>query len=392
MIRAVACAFAAMLVCCLGAAAHDPGDPLLDVAGGTTIEPRARMVDVARELLASTRGEPTAAENVGRYSRETLLLHPAESPDKHDWMYWPAQRIGLPLNLMSSEQMKLTQELLWSLVSDYGYAKILNIMQLENVLFWTAGGGYPRGMGDYVVVFFGEPSATEPWSWRFEGHHISLSVAVTPDGVSLTPSFLGANPSNYQTSPLTGVRTLRLLEDLGKTLINSMSAEQRAVANVQGDPEFNALSASFGIETFEDAPFDLYGARFLLPESKWEDWKNIPVSGIAGNELSDMQKALLARLFDQVLKIYRKQHVERYYTEIDDLHFAFIGDSSPDGMIYYRIQGGDFFYEFGNTAAERYHVHSVWHDRKDDYGADLLGRHYQLEHSNEPRPIHENHD
>jgi len=26
------------------------------------------------------------------------------------------------------------------------------------------------------------------------------------------------------------------------------------------------FSASFGIETFEDAPFDLYGARFLLPD------------------------------------------------------------------------------------------------------------------------------
>jgi len=276
MTHAVACALATMLVCCSGAMAHDPGDPLLDVTGGTTIEPRARMVQVARDLLASTRGEPTAAEIVARYSREKLLLHPAESPDKRDWMYWPAQRIGLPLKLMSTEQMKLTQELLWSLVSDYGYAKLLNIMQLENILFWTTGPGYPRGLGDYVLVFFGEPSATEPWSWRFEGHHVSLSIAVTPDGVSLTPSFLGANPSNYQTSPLTGVRTLRLLEDLAKTLINSMSDDQRAVANVQGDPEFNALSASFGIETFEDAPFDLYGARFLLPESKWENWKEYP--------------------------------------------------------------------------------------------------------------------
>jgi len=368
------------------AVAHDPGDPLLDVAGGTTIEPRARMVDVARELLASTRGGPTAAEIVGRYSRELLLLHPAESPDKRDWMYWPAQRIGLPLNLMSAEQMTLTQELLWSLVSDYGYAKLLNIMQLENILFWTTGPGYPRGLGNYVLVFFGEPSATEPWSWRFEGHHISLSVSVTPDGVSLTPSFLGANPSNYQTSPLTGVRTLRLLEDLGKTLVNSMSAEQRVVANVQGDPAFNALSASFGIKTFEDAPFDLYGARFLLPEANWEDWKDIPISGIAGSGLTDTQKMLLARLFDQVLKVYRKQHVEKYQMEVDDLHFAFIGDPSPDGMIYYRIQGGDFFYEFGNTAAERYHVHSVWHDRKDDYGADLLRRHYELQHGDEARP------
>jgi len=55
-------------------------------------------------------------------------------------------------------------------------------------------------------------------------------------------------------------------------------------------------------------------------------------------------------------------------------------------MIYYRIQGGDFFYEFGNTAAERYHVHSVWHDRKDDYGTDLLRRHYELDHSNDSRP------
>lgn len=56
MIRAIAYALAMILAGCFSAEAHDRGDPLLDVAGGTTVEPGTRMVHVARELLASTRG------------------------------------------------------------------------------------------------------------------------------------------------------------------------------------------------------------------------------------------------------------------------------------------------------------------------------------------------
>ena len=81
-------------------------------------------------------------------------------------------------------------------LSNRGYHKLLNIMQLENVLQPNSGTGFPRGMEDYSVTLFGEPSDTVPWAWRFEGHHISLSISVVPgQGFTVTPTFLGADPA-----------------------------------------------------------------------------------------------------------------------------------------------------------------------------------------------------
>ena len=362
------------------AMATDDAPPMLDVAGGTTIEPHERMVAAASRLLESVSGEPTLSEVLSDYSMRDMLLHEAGSDEIENWSYWPTDRIGLPLKLMTTDQMVQTQELLWSLLSEQGYLKILNIMQLENLVFWTTNSGFPRGMGDYTLVFFGEPSMTEPWSWRFEGHHISLNVSVAPDGVAVTPSFVGAKPSRIAASPLTGVRLLRTWEDAAKTLINSMTEQQRSIANVAGDPDFNTLAASLGIVTFDDAPFDPIGTHFLRPESDWENWRDLPADGIAGSALNPKQKALLARLVDSVKAIYRPQHLTRYPTDTDDLRFAFMGSSTPEGMIYFRIQGGDFFYEYGNTQAEPDHVHTVWRDKSHDHGADLLLRHLQQRH------------
>ena len=44
--------------------------------------------------------------------------------------------------------------------------------------------------------------AARPWAWRFEGHHLSLSVLVAPGhGVAVTPVFFGANPAHVPARP-----------------------------------------------------------------------------------------------------------------------------------------------------------------------------------------------
>ena len=38
-----------------------------------------------------------------------------------------------------------------------------------------------------------------PWAWRFEGHHVSLTLTMVPGvGIAVTPHFLGANPFSGQ--------------------------------------------------------------------------------------------------------------------------------------------------------------------------------------------------
>ena len=191
------------------------------------------MTAAARALLESVRGDPEFSERLRSYSMEDRLLLTLDSPEREKWAYWPTERSGLSFDLMHAKHRALTHELLWLLLSNRGYHKLLNIMQLENVLQPASGTGFPRGVEDYSVTLFGEPSDTNPWAWRFEGHHISLSITVAPgQGFTVTPTFLGADPADVSAGPLAGLRVLRVEEDLGLQLANSLTAAQRSTAIV----------------------------------------------------------------------------------------------------------------------------------------------------------------
>ncbi|MEM9127641.1 MAG: DUF3500 domain-containing protein [Pseudomonadota bacterium] len=358
--------------------AHDENLNIYDVPVGSTVEPQQRMVQVAQALLASVSGEPSLSEVMDNYSKRSMLLHPVDDDDVRNWTFWPTERIGLPLRLMNVEQMSLTQELLWSLLSEKGYLKVLSVMQLENLLVWTETEDWPRGIGDYVIVFFGDPSDDE-WSWRFEGHHVSLNVAVSPDGIAVTPSFLGAKPALIDTSRLSGVRLLRTWEDGAKTLINSMTDQQRDRARVAVSPGETALAESMGLGNFEGAPHDIHGSHMLRTPDAWDDWRNLP-AGIPYAQLNPDQQQILERLVVSVIDLYRPQYVDDVSLNTDMLSFAFSGEATSDGLLYFRIDDGRFFYEYLNTQLSYDHVHTVWRDKSSDFGADILKRHLELHH------------
>ncbi|MEZ4713763.1 MAG: DUF3500 domain-containing protein [Caldilineaceae bacterium] len=43
---------------------------------------------------------------------------------------------------------------------------------------------------------------------------------------------------------------------------------------------------------------------------------------------------------------------------------------------YYRIQAPRFLVEYDNTQNGANHIHSVWRDPLDDFGANLIAQHY----------------
>jgi hypothetical protein len=104
------------------------------------------MTTAARALLESVRGEPEFSERLRSYSMEDKLKLTLASPEREKWAYWPTERSGLSFDLMHAKHRALTHELLWLLLSNRGYHKLLNIMQLENVLQATSSTGFPRGI------------------------------------------------------------------------------------------------------------------------------------------------------------------------------------------------------------------------------------------------------
>jgi hypothetical protein len=324
------------------------------------------MVDAATAMLATVAGGPGGTESILGFDKRKNLALELGDEARHDWAYWPTERVGVPLDLMTAEQRRLTHALLTSLLSARGYLKVVQIMQLEQILGMLDTAGLPRGVGHYELVLFGKPSTTEAWAWRFEGHHVSLNVAVAPAGVSVTPSFFGSNPAEVRSGPLTGFRVLGAEEDLARDLVTSLTAAQRAKAVVSAE-----------------APRDIFSGNINKPEEQWEAWREtLAPAGIPVAELNEVQQHWVRRILDEVVGAYRPELSTEFLRSIDPqtLSFAWAGATERGQPHYFRLQGEDFVFEFDNVQDNGNHVHSVWRNKSEDFGMQLLGQHYRTSH------------
>jgi hypothetical protein len=324
------------------------------------------MVEAAGALLATVAGGPGGTEAILGFDKGKNLSLPLGDEARQDWAYWPTERVGVPLDLMTAEQRRLTQGLLTSLLSARGYLKVVQIMQLEQILGMLDTAGLPRGVGHYEVVLFGTPSSSEPWAWRFEGHHVSLNVAVAPAGISVTPSFFGSNPGEVRSGPLTGFRVLGAEEDLARELVASLSAAQREEAIVSAE-----------------APRDIFTGNIGKPADQWEAWRaSLVPQGIRVGELNEVQQHWVRRILDEVVGAYRPELSTEFLRSIDleTLSFAWMGATERGAPHYFRLQGEDFVFEYDNVQDNGNHVHSVWRNKSEDFGMQLLGEHYRTSH------------
>ena len=67
---------------------------------------------------------------------------------------------------------------------------------------------------------------------------------------------------------------------------------------------------------------------------------------------------------------------EKYYVSI----FGAPGPIDPRQPHYYRMHGPTLLIEYDNSQNRANHIHSVWHDPRNDFGADLLRAHYERGH------------
>jgi hypothetical protein len=285
------------------------------------------------------------------------------APERRDWHNIPkADRKGVELGALSSEQRGLALALLHTGLSDEGYDKALKILALENNL--REGEKHLknaplRDPDRYYVTIFGQPSGEGAWGWSFEGHHFSQNFALR-DGVVVgdTPSFWGANPATVSTfvagGPEVGTRTLAKEEQLAFDLVNSLDGPQLAAALIA-----------------EKAPADYRGAGAPEPP-------RTPAEGIAAAQLTDLQKETLRSLLSAYagnlapeLAAARMAEIEA--SEFDRVHFAWLGATRPGVGHAYRIQGPTFLLEFVNIQSDpagnpANHIHSVWRSLNHDFG------------------------
>lgn len=278
---------------------------------------------------------------------------------RKDWHFVPKERDGLSLKEMNEAQRGRVFDLLGQGLREQGVELVRDVISLELVLQAIEGPNrrFSRETDLYFVWVFGDPNA-DIWGWRFEGHHVSINATVVKDeGVSMSPTFLGANPAEVPSGPREGFRALASEEDLAFALAESLSQEQISLA------------------VFDTkAPRDI----FTMTERKVQP---LPIDGIGYDDLDEAQQERLKALVDVFLKRNRPAIYEDALDRIEAdgwtrVSFAWAGPISRDAGNYYCVQGPSFLIEYDNTQNDNNHIHSVWREFEGDFGEDLLQRHH----------------
>src|SRR6185295_10763725 len=132
-------------------------------------------------------------------------------PQTTRWSNLPSpmfERRGLRLADLTEPQRAAVMKLLATALSRDGYQKVLNIMEGDEALRQNGGGrgrpGGPGGRGgpafgrdQYYVAFVGTPSATQPWTLQYGGHHLAINLTIGGTGASMTPSLPAAQPATF---------------------------------------------------------------------------------------------------------------------------------------------------------------------------------------------------
>lgn len=290
--------------------------------------------------------------------QRALAVRPFSDTGARRWLeYRPERRPGACLDGFTNTARKAAHRLLATGLSQPAYAQAMGIVALEETLDRLEGWVNARHSNDYWVGVYGDPGdASEPWSWRFEGHHVSVSMTIADGRVSPAPVFLGANPHRVSYAGHTVSRPLAPEEDLARALLDALGPDGRSAAIVA-----------------DVAPHDIVsGPRPDAPEY-------IEPAGVAAGTLGPSARAVLLSLLALYLGRLPAELAAAEYDRVTtsgDLRFAWAGPVTPGARHYYRLQADDLLIEYDNTQNDGNHAHTVLRRPRGEFGADILAAHY----------------
>jgi hypothetical protein len=291
-----------------------------------------------------------------------------------EWRKWMNQhfyvRQGTGFGEMTAAQREAAFALLQASLSAKGLRTTRDIMRLNHTLGEINEDFEQYGEGLYWITVMGTPSATEPWGWQLDGHHLVVNYLVLGDQVVMTPTFMGSEPVRATSGKYAGTEVLKAEQERGLALIASLDPAQRAAAIVSPSKTAN----------------NNVGEAF-------RDNLDLTNTGIRASRLTAAQRERLLALVGEYVAHMRDGHarvrMEEVRRHLDDTWFAWIGGTGAEDVFYYRVQSPVVLVEFDHQTPvalrgvprgvpTRQHVHTVVRTPNgNDYGKDLLRQHYR---------------
>ncbi len=296
--------------------------------------------------------------------------------DDEEWRNWNnvhrATREGVSFKDMSDAERHAAFGLMRASLSAKGFEKSRNVMRLNQHLGELIGNLDEYGDGLYWITVMGEPSTTRPWGWQLDGHHLDINYFVLGDQVVMTPTFMGSEPV-IGSGAFAGITVMQEEQAKGLAFMRSLNAEQQRMAIIDSAKgRRNALSQAFR----DNLVLDYAGLR-------------VNALGAGQRDLFlDMIREFVGNMDDGHAAV-KMDEVEAH---LGNTYFAWIGDTGPESVFYYRVHSPVILIEFDHQSPvalegrdpTREHVHSVVRTPNgNDYGKDLLRQHYEQHRNNE---------
>ena len=301
----------------------------------------AASLQAAQAFLASF-DEPTRAQ----------FLFGLNAPERAGWSNLPASsvpRAGISVGALSDAQRKLLFDFLAASLGENGYRKVMEVMAAEAYLNKARSSSARRLIAPeyYWISFYGTPSTTSPWGWRFGGHHLGLNLSIEGNRVtSMSPSFVGTEPTVFTHD---GVEYAALVDmrRAGYAVFSALDASQKALADPGRIPR-----------DVRTGP----GRDGFVP----------PTIGLVAAEMTGNQKTLLLAAIDRWVSIQPSEDAARRMAELeadlDRTYFAWTGTHDPNGRAYMRIQGPALLIELASRGSNLGHYHTIYRDPTAEYG------------------------
>jgi hypothetical protein len=271
-----------------------------------------------------------------------------DGPEWRGWNYFGAAgyiKSGLRLEQMSESEKAAAWDLLATLWSKAGLEKARNVMLLQDILAQSGDAPDRRSPERFSFSVFGQPAEQGAWGLRFEGHHLTQSVAVRDNRiVSVTPFSFSARPNRVSSGKHAGLNTLKDEEGLARRLFGDLSLERQRKARIGDSTPYNILS---------------YAGR---------ERANATKVGLAAAEMNQAQRDLLW----QLVEVYAVEHLPSALTaaqrgrvrsgDKEAAHFAWYGPNTPEKAFGYRLIGDGFVIEMASVDAEAQHLHTIYND------------------------------
>jgi Protein of unknown function (DUF3500) len=337
------------------------------IAGDAKVE---GLFPMARTGVPTTTVREAAERLIEALSAEqrARALYPVDDSEWRNWANvhrFPRQ--GVALDEMTTEQRDAVYGLLRAGLSARGYETSRDIMRLNHSLAELVANFDEYGEHLYFVTIMGLPSATDPWGWQLDGHHLVINYFVLGDQVVMTPTFMGSEPVAATSGRYTGTAILEDEQALAVAFMRSLDDGQRAAA---------VLGAKGRGENVAEMMRD----NVTIP------YQGLPVTRLDAEQRKGLLD-LIALYVGNMDSGHAAVKMDEVMAHLDETYFGWKGSMEADGVFYYRIHNPVLYIEFdhqGPTAlsgprdvATRNHIHSVVRTPNgNDYGKDLLRQHY----------------